>query len=118
MNRKRTAILLIAVLLIAAALCACSHERVIANHEVTLPLGKHTAYADNIPQVKTVSDYKWDCGQSLTVDESGLVQANEMGDDYVNATLTYKGIEYFGISRSLCRWRWMSCRWIRVKPCC
>lgn len=96
MNRKRTAILLIAVLLIAAALCACSHERVIANHEVTLPLGDSIQLTlDNIPQVKTVSDYKWDCGPGLTVDESGLVQANEMGDDYVNATLTYKGIEYF-----------------------
>mgnify|MGYP007016526514 CR=1 FL=1 len=29
MNRKRTAILLIGVLIIPAALCACSHERVL-----------------------------------------------------------------------------------------
>ena len=96
MDRKRTVILLIAVLIIAAALCACSHEREIANHEVTVQLGESVQLTlDKIPQGKTASDYKWNCGQSLSVDESGLVQANEMGESYVSATLTYKGIEYF-----------------------
>lgn len=96
MNRKRPAILLIAVLIIVAALCACSHERVIANHEVTLPLGDSVQLTlDNIPHGKTAADYQWDCGLGLSVNESGLVQANEMGETYVNATLTYKGIKYF-----------------------
>jgi hypothetical protein len=96
MNRKRTAILLIAALMIAASLCACSHEREIANHEVTLQLGESVQLTlDKIPQGKTAADYQWDCGQSLSVNESGLVQANKMGDSYVNATLTYKGTEYF-----------------------
>jgi hypothetical protein len=96
MNRKRTAILLIAALMIIAALCACSHEREIANHEVTVKLGETVQLTlDNIPQGKTAADYQWNCGQSLSVSKSGLVQANEMGDSYVNATLTYKGTEYF-----------------------
>jgi len=96
MNRKRTAILLIAALMIAAALCACGHEREVANHEVTVKLGEGVQLTlDNIPQGKTASDYQWNCGQSLSVNESGLVQANETGDSYVNATLTYKGTEYF-----------------------
>ena len=96
MDRKRTVILLIAVLIIAAALCACSHEREIANHEVTVQLGESVQLTlDKIPQGKTASDYKWNCGQSLSVNENGLVQANEMGESYVSATLTYKGIEYF-----------------------
>ncbi len=29
------------------------------------------------------------------MDENGRIQANEMGESYVNATLTYKGTEYF-----------------------
>lgn len=96
MNRKRPTILLIAVLIIVAALCACSHERVVANHEVTMSLGDSVQLTlDNIPQGKTAADYQWDCGLGLSVNESGLVQANKMGDTYVNATLTYKGIEYF-----------------------
>lgn len=96
MNGKRTAILLIAVLMIASTLCACSHERKIANHEVSLKFGESAQLTlDNIPQGKTASDYKWSCGPGLSVDESGLVQANEMGESYVSATLTYKGTEYF-----------------------
>lgn len=96
MNRKRTAILLIGVHIIAAALCACSREREITNHEITLPLGESAQLTlDNIPSGKSATDYTWACGQGLSVNESGLVQANETGNTYVNATLTDKGIEYF-----------------------
>ncbi len=96
MNRQRTAILLIAALMISVALCACNHGREVANHEVSLKLGESVQLVlDKIPQGKTASDYKWNCGPGLSVGESGLIQANEMGESYVNATLTYKGTEYF-----------------------
>lgn len=96
MNRKRPMILLIAVLIITAVLYACSHEREITNHEITLPLGESAQLAlDNIPSGKSETDYTWACGLGLSVNESGLVQVNEMGESYASATLIYKGTEYF-----------------------
>lgn len=89
-------LLLASVLMLVASLCACSQKREITNHEVTLKLGESARLTlDKIPEGKTESDYKWNCGLGLSVDGSGFIQANEMGESYVNATLIYKGTEYF-----------------------
>lgn len=97
MNKKIFVLLLITTLTLSAFLCGCGRKRENTNHdEITPDLGESIQLTlGNIPQGKTAEDYRWHCGLELSVDGSGQVQANEMGESYVSATLKYKGTEYF-----------------------